>query len=154
MKCTKTVAESSYWLQLPYWYSVPLIVASALLHWLISQSIFLARISVFDYLGQATEGGDFSEVGYSCTPILCAILLGTMMLLVALGSGCRKLASHIPLASSCSVAISAACHRPQWDEDAAFLPVQWGEVYGEGDHEVGHCCFTSEAVKELTPGRM
>lgn len=58
------------------------------------------------------------------------------------------------MARSCSVALAAAAHRPKDDVDAAFLPVQWGEVRGEGTDEVGHCCFTSQEVHDLIPGRM
>ncbi|KAI7544392.1 hypothetical protein KC331_g6837 [Hortaea werneckii] len=145
--------RSSYFLQLPYRYSIPLIVASATLHWLISQSIFLVRVSVYDYEGDY-DGGDHSEVGYSCLPILLTVLLGIVMLLAAVGSGFRKFASHIPVAGSCSVAIAAAAHRPKSDVDAAVLPVQWGEVNSEGTDEIGHCCFTSEKVHDLIEGRM
>ncbi|RMY19582.1 hypothetical protein D0866_12777 [Hortaea werneckii] len=144
---------SSYFLQLPYKYSIPLIVASATLHWLISQGIFLVRVSVYDFSGNY-DGGNQSELGYSCLPILLAILLGTAMLLVAIGSGFRKFASHIPVAGSCSVALAAAAHRPKSDVDAAFLPVQWGDVNSEGTDEIGHCCFTSEEVHDLIEGRM
>ena len=144
---------SSYFLQLPYRYSIPLIVASATLHWLISQSIFLVRVSVYDYQGDY-DGRDHSEVGYSCLPILLTVLLGISMLLVAVGSGFRKFASHIPVAGSCSVAIAAAAHQPKSDVDAAVLPVQWGEVNSEGTDEIGHCCFTSEEVHDLIEGRM
>lgn len=76
------------------------------------------------------------------------------MLLAAVGSGFRKSASHIPVAGSCSVALAAAAHRPKSDIDAAFLPVQWGEVNSEGTDEVGHCCFTSKEVRDLMEGRM
>ncbi|GAB1731132.1 hypothetical protein NU195Hw_g3572t1 [Hortaea werneckii] len=145
--------RSTYYLQLPFRYAAPLLIASTTLHWLISQSIFLARISTSDYKGRSTSGGDFSEVGYSCLPILLAILLGTAMLIAAFACGFRKFASHIPVAGSCSVALAAAAHRPKDDIDAAFLPVQWGEVRSEGTDEVGHCCFTSQEVHDLTPGR-
>lgn len=144
---------STYYLQLPYTYSIPLLVASASLHWFISESIFLARISTYNN-GQNTEGDDFSEVGYSCLPILCVILLGTVMLLTALAFGNRKFASHMPVAGSCSVALAAAAHKPKHDEDAAYLPIKWGEVHSEGNDEIGHCCFTSEEVQDLIPGRM
>ncbi|KAI6820880.1 hypothetical protein KC332_g9447 [Hortaea werneckii] len=145
--------RSTYYLQLPFRYAAPLLIASTTLHWLISQSIFLARISTSDYKGQSSSGSDFSEVGFSCLPVLLTILLGTMMLLAALGCGFRKFASHIPVAGSCSVALAAAAHRPKDDVDAAFLPVQWGEVRSEGTDEVGHCCFTSQEVHDLMPGR-
>jgi len=40
--------RSTYFLQLPYAFSVPLLIASIILHWFISQSIFLARIAIYD----------------------------------------------------------------------------------------------------------
>ncbi|RMY63560.1 hypothetical protein D0864_12597 [Hortaea werneckii] len=145
--------RSTYYLQLPFRYGAPLLVASATLHWLISQSLFLARISSTDYKGQNDGSEDRSEVGYSCLPILLAMCLGAVMVVAALGCGFRKFASHIPVAGSCSVALAAAAHRPKDDVDAAFLPVQWGEVRSEGTDEVGHCCFTRQEVHDLTPGR-
>ncbi len=146
---------TTYYLQLPYTYSLPLLVTSGTLHWLISQSIFLARISIYND-GVNSDQDDYSEVGYSCTPILCVVLLGTAMLVFALGMGCRKFASSMPVAGSCSVALAAACHPPKRDEDASFLPVRWGEVAdasGEED-EVRHCSFTSGEVQAMTPGRL
>jgi hypothetical protein len=35
--------RSSYYLQLPYWYVLPLMVTSGLLHWITSLSLFLVR---------------------------------------------------------------------------------------------------------------
>lgn len=145
--------RSTYYLQLPLRFSGPLIVVSATLHWVISQSIFLARID------QYTDGvddpeGDVSQVGYSCPAILTAILIGVLLSAVAIGMGFQRFKSQMPVVSSCSVAIAAACHRPKDDLDAAYLPVQWGEVQGIEMDETGHCCFTSQAVEPLIPGKM
>ncbi|KAF7198361.1 hypothetical protein HII31_00100 [Pseudocercospora fuligena] len=145
--------RSTYYLQLPLRYSAPLLIISATLHWMISQSIFLARINTY-YDGKPTETDDISSVGYSCPPILVAMLIGIVLLFVALAMGFRKFRSPIPIASSCSVAIAAACHRPNDDPDAAYLPVQWGEVEAEGSDETGHCSFTSGPVEPLVNGRM
>ena len=54
----------------------------------------------------------------------------------------RRLPSGMPLVSTCSVAISAACHRPVEDVDAHLLPVQWGVVTAD-DEKVGRCAFTT-----------
>ena len=43
--------RGTYRLQLPYRYGIPLLIGSGLLHWLVSQSIFLARVDVFDSIG-------------------------------------------------------------------------------------------------------
>lgn len=69
----------------------------------------------------------------------------------------------MPLAGSCSTAISAACHPPKDEADTAVLgPVMWGEtvvpsawVMDHFDRDVerkGHCSFISlgTTVPELT----
>ncbi|KAK5703240.1 hypothetical protein LTR97_004189 [Elasticomyces elasticus] len=145
--------KSTYFLSLPYTYALPLLIASATLHWLVSQSLFLARISIWNN-GVESEGDSLSTVGFSCTPIVVIIVLGSCMLLAAIGTGCRSFASSgIPVAGSCSVAISAACHRPKDDVNAGVLEVKWGEIHGEGTSEVGHCAFTTEEVQDLVFGR-
>ncbi|KAK5754060.1 hypothetical protein LTS12_015814 [Elasticomyces elasticus] len=145
--------KSTYFLSLPYTYAIPLLIASATLNWLVSQSLFLARISIWSN-GVESEGDSLSTVGFSCTPIVVIIVLGSCMLLAAIGTGCRSFASSsIPVAGSYSVAISAACHRPKDDVNAGVLEVKWGEIHGEGTSEVGHCTFTTEEVQDLVFGR-
>ncbi|KAK5157013.1 hypothetical protein LTS14_004530 [Recurvomyces mirabilis] len=138
--------RSKYFLHLPYTYSIPLIAISTLLHWLVSQSLFLVRVTT----GSQGEDYRISSLGFSCSPILATIIVGSVLVLGAIGFGCRKLASSMPLASSCSVAISAACHPPGEDTDAALLQLSWGEV-GEANTELGHCSFTSEETRSPRP---
>lgn len=146
--------RSSFRLQLPYGYSVPLLIAMATLHWLVSQSLFLARVDVFKD-GVELPSSDITTCGYSAAPLLGCVVLGSVMLLLALVMGFRRFKSAMPVASSCSVAIAAACHRPAEDRDAAVLPVKWGEVQkSEDGREVGHCCFSSFDVQDLTVNRM
>lgn len=60
----------------------------------------------------------------------------------------------MPMASTCSAAISAACHPPPGDIEAYLLPVEWGEVSWDEVNQVGHCSFTTlEDVKRPTEGR-
>ena len=57
--------------------------------------------------------------------------------------GLRKYPAGVPFISTCSAAISAACHQPLPDDKNAYMfPVQWGEV-NEDKLGVGHCCFTT-----------
>ena len=56
----------------------------------------------------------------------------------------------MPLAGSCSAAISAACHPPEGDEFASSKAVMFGEIASE-DHcsassSMGRCSFTSFEV--------
>lgn len=58
----------------------------------------------------------------------------------------------MPLASTCSAAISAACHPSPDDIDAAVLPVQWGVVSTKDG--IGHCSFSSKLVAPPIPGQI
>lgn len=144
--------RSTYWLQLPYIYGIPLIIVSGTMHWLISQSIFLACVTVYS---SDTENVDesLSAVGFSPAPIMTVLVLGSAMLITAIGMGFRKLEGCTPVAASCSVALAAAAHRVDDDTDAAFVPVMWGEAASTKDADVGHCGFTSLAITALVPGR-
>ena len=146
----KGTQRSTYRLQLPYRYGVPLLTASATLHWLVSQSLFLVNM-----IGYRTKGQELmltiSTIGYSCIAIITVIFLGAMMILIEVLNGFR-VHRGMPLAGSCSAAISAACHRPEEDVDAATKPVMWGVVSSENG--VGHCCFTSFEVSQPVPGEL
>ena len=139
--------RSTYWLQLPYTYSIPLLIMSSLLHWIVSQTLFFVRIKEV-----GTEKVIVS-CGYSPIAIITVIPIGVILLLVVVLIGFRRYEKGIPLAGSSSAAISAACHPPEEDVDASLLPVMWGEVKTE-DSAVGHCCFTSFAVSTPVEGNM
>lgn len=94
-----------------------------------------------------------TKLGFSCFPILLVVLIGIALLLLALALGRRKLHGHMPVGASCSMVISAACHPPETDVDAAFLHISRGEVRREEVHDgVGHCSFTSERTWPLFYG--
>ena len=144
--------RSTYRLQLPYKYGVPLLLLSGTLHWLVSQSLFLARVSVFTSDGVEDTENSISSIGYSNIAIITVIALGTVVVFLGILTGFRRYPPGIPLAGSCSAAISAACHRPEGDTDAAQKPLMWGAVETEGS--IGHCCFTSIEVEKPVVGRL
>ena len=164
--CPVGKQRSTYWLQLPYRYGVPLLVMAVALHWLVSQSLFLVRVAVTYQPGQLepyqqsdrsnykwqNDGYLISSCGYSPIAIITVIPVGALLLLAVIATGFRKYRKGIPLAGSCSAAISAACHRPEEDVDAALLPVLWGAVSTEGP--IGHCCFTSFEVSPPVEGKL
>jgi hypothetical protein len=120
--------RSTYWLQLPYAYAICLVAAMAVLHWLISQSIFLANIVWFlakdVHIGAGAS--DITGCGYSAIAIIFSIILGSLMVVVLMLLGSRRFDNTVPLASSCSVAIAAACHPPPQDVNASLFHVRWG----------------------------
>lgn len=152
--------RSTYWLQLPYCYSVPLLAASATLHWLVSQSIFLAQVTALGEDGQELPSQSISTCGYSNIGLVLMIGLGSLLLLAVLSLGLTKFNSNMPIAGSCSAAISAACHSPENDVDVALKEIQWGAVKDgamkmetEGE-DVDHCCLTSIAVTKPLEGEV
>ncbi|PVH88666.1 hypothetical protein DL98DRAFT_580231 [Cadophora sp. DSE1049] len=129
--------RSSYYLQLPYTYGMPLIVLSIVLHWLVSQSIFvvLIHISKWTELKQYQGFGymdNLTACGYSPIALFFVVLVSTLALIGGRILGCRRLPGDIPLAGGCSLVISAACH-PGSTKDGfsgvhSTSEVQWGAI--------------------------
>ena len=136
--------RSTYRLQIPYKYGVPLVIVSGILHWLVSLTLFLARVNAYDSDGHKVNEDSLATVGYSPISMITVILLGALLLIFLNLIGFRRYQDGLPLAGTCSAAISAACHRPEDDIHAASKPVMWGAV--DRDDNVGHCCFTSQAI--------
>ncbi|PUU75533.1 hypothetical protein B9Z19DRAFT_1053764 [Tuber borchii] len=136
--------RSTYWLQIPYTYAIPLMTLGGLLHWLTSQSIFLARVDISDPFGRNSLDS-ISTVGYSCIAIIFVLVLAILALLTAAGMGYKKLSAEITNAGSCSAAISAACHASGADsEEMVGKKVRWGDVGIVPDTGVRHLTFSSE----------
>ncbi|KAJ5375433.1 hypothetical protein N7517_007439 [Penicillium concentricum] len=151
--------RSTYWLSIPYRYSVPVLLLYMTLHWTISQSIFYLEIVTYTALDQKLWST--SSLGYSSTFILFSTLVGVVMMLTLCILRLRRLKSNAPLAASCSAAISAACHPPTHENlDAAIRgKLKWGQttslpvesINSEGDEPgKGHCSFTSSGTVEPT----
>ena len=131
-------------------------MGSSMLHWFVSQSIFLARINVI-YSGVEVPGIGLSTCGYSPMAMIFVIFLGSVIVLLGMCFGFRKSKGVMPLAGSCSAAISAACHPSETDLNASMKRVMWGVVAEdcfqyEGE-SVGHCSFTSSTVEAPVVGK-
>lgn len=65
--------RSAYFLQLPYRHSVPLMLASGALHWLVSQSIYLVYVEAGGpELGESVDVGGY-QAGGVCQWALCVL---------------------------------------------------------------------------------
>ncbi|KAF7511429.1 hypothetical protein GJ744_004618 [Endocarpon pusillum] len=151
--------RETYWLQLPWKFSLPLLACSTVLHWLVSQSIFLINLRIFqpnnellreptDVFPGVSSSGVITACGYSPLAIVCAVSVGTLMLLALLVLSSQKLKPGIPIVGSNSFTISAACHPPKEDEDVAFKHLMWGAVSHQEGNLPGHCCLTSLDVEK------
>ena len=137
--------RSSYFLSLPYRFAVPLMIASATFHWFISQSVFVMQSNGMAYGSSSFyrySAYDSSLVGYSNIGMIYSLALGSLMIIALVTLGlCKRYRPRdlgkqetrgqsytMPLVSTCSAAISAACHGPERDSDAHLLPVKWGFI--------------------------
>ena len=136
--------RSTYWLQMPYTYAIPLMTLSGLLHWLTSQSIFFARVEVSDAFGRETFVA-ISSVGYSCIAIIFVLGLCILALLAAAGMGFKRFSAEITTVGCCSAAISAACHTLGVDsKEIVGKKLRWGDVGHVPNLGVRHLTFSSE----------
>jgi hypothetical protein len=135
--------RSSYTLQLPKRWALPIMSCSALLHWLVSQSLFLVSIRFdegFDPVNRAQMAAgssnlyvneyssdtvmDYITCGYSPSAMLCTISLSIAMCVFAIVVSRRSFKSlEMPVVGSCSAAISAACHLPAPPEALPIRPL-------------------------------
>lgn len=148
------IQRSSYFLSLPYRFAVPLIIVSGALQWLISQSVFVVQTIGMAYGDSFYRYPvyDSSMIGYSNIGTIYCLIIGSVMVVALVMLGLcnsyrpRKYNEErkphaqsytMPLVSTCSAAISAACHRPDDDSESHLLPVRWGFVCGD------YWCFTT-----------
>lgn len=145
--------KSSFFLSLPYRYSLPLLLCSILLHWLLSQSLFVIQTRGFYYSGEEDIDSGFtrapslhaSVLGYSAIGLVLSLVLLSLLFVVLIFLGLHSLPNRslhglireldediirMPLASTCSAAISAECCGHDGDEDIHTSAIQWVEVKG------------------------
>lgn len=134
-------------LQLPYRFSIPLVACSVLVHWLISQSLFLIAV-------ETEDSGDWSflKLGYSPIAIVFVLIVSCLLVVAIIVVGLFRLPSAMPVVGSCSLAIAAACHHYEGKEQPidATRPVKWGVTWRGtvDDVTMGHCGFSASEVHE------
>jgi hypothetical protein len=143
--------RSTYFLSLPYHYVVPFLTISITTHWVLSQSLFLVAIDVFDEDGNLDNAQSILTCGFSCIALIFLIGIGWLIFIAGVGLGLRKYKGGMPLAGSCSAALSAACHPPLDEAEVALVPVKWGVV---GIYRgIGHCALSGRYVSPPIPQR-
>lgn len=131
-------------LGIPVYYGVALLVLQTLLHWLISESIFVVQVTVFGPDGKINAADHLSNCGYSPIAIIFTVVAAVIMMLSAVGFGlCKSPEGGPPIASTCSAAISAACHPGPTHEAMTYEEIRWGTT-GPVWNGVGHCSVVSE----------
>ncbi|KAI2770771.1 hypothetical protein F4815DRAFT_496933 [Daldinia loculata] len=111
---------STYRLQLPYKYSIPLIATSIFLHWLLSNTIYLF-ISIGGYFSTdmflsgieadpSLPPNTAIALGYSGYSLLVMLVVSCFLILLPAILSIKKLPSNMVIIGSNSLALSAACH--------------------------------------------
>ncbi|KAK8097762.1 uncharacterized protein PG998_013248 [Apiospora kogelbergensis] len=149
--------RSSYFLTLPFKYSGTLLVFNGILHWLISQALFLVRTSVFKSGPNATRLSQFDTSGRGYSPLASILALGVAVLLILLlvfNSVIRRY-KDVPLDMQrvChnSRVLETLCRRPTDDRDAYLFPIGIGMVMDERSVHAGCVALTLEPPSVLQP---
>jgi hypothetical protein len=140
--------RSTYFLQLPYKWAIPLIVVSTTLHWVLSQTFFLIRVDYFPVDSkEADSGRSESACGISFASLaafcgICALLCGLIAYLSR-----PSLIPGLPQVENCSLMISAACHPAPDEIEPHLRRVQWGVISRRTTD--GHllCSLSSKPVR-------
>ncbi|KAJ4258087.1 hypothetical protein NW762_008227 [Fusarium torreyae] len=103
--------NSTYRLQLPYRFSIPLIIVSIVLHWLYSNCIYVSNYESYDasypYAREVTVSLQFSSKA-----ILIGLLVSICVAITPIFLAFVKLPGVMVIAGANSAVISAACHYP------------------------------------------
>ena len=143
--------RGTYFLSLPLRRAIPLTAVSCLLHWLLSQAIFLVRLDIRDSSGNIVASESKSTCCYSLLSFAVFVVVFLLLQLTVLAFVLRRIRPRMPPAACCSLVISAACHASRDEGDLHLQPVQWGVVPAEFG-SVGHCTFSSELVMPVRSG--
>ena len=139
--------HSSHFLSLPWDYAVPQLVMFTLLHWLVSQSVFLVQTTGFGAGPNAPRlpGADASRIGWSPSGIVGTTMCGVVLVVGLVLNSFRRFSGvprDVPRMATESSALAACCQRLPDDDDAFLYPVTLG-IVSEGGRGMDRLTFTS-----------
>ena len=143
--------RSSYFLTLPYKFSIPLLILSGTIHWILSQAIFLVQIKAIRPDGVKDDNSSLTCLGYSELAIIVALVLGFIMILAPALLGWIRYNPGAPVVESSSLAISAACHHDGEQTIESQQLLKYGVMAGSENKRVG---LSSGSVSALVPGQI
>lgn len=161
----QTQQRSTYFLSLPYKWSIPTSITVTIIHWLVSQGLLFLQFDVH------TSGWEEPSTVHTTSYIFLAkatvwfvivpVLLASLIALFCLGVF-KKYAPHMPLAGCCSASIAAACQpsclgcdasesNRSFPSDLAEKKLKWGVVESPEQSEfgIGHATFSADDVPPL-----
>ena len=145
--------RTTYRLSMPYRHIIPQTVAWATLHFLLSETLTSSFTNVRDALGRETNTY-ISTMQWMPGTSLLAILLYAVMNVALLSAVVRKYRDSMPLASTCSAAISAACHPLEANGVATHETdaLRYGHNRGMTEKGAYRAAFSAADVRPLLVG--
>ncbi|KAL4884465.1 hypothetical protein BJY04DRAFT_215432 [Aspergillus karnatakaensis] len=140
--------RSTYYLSIPWRYGLPMLAVSATLHWLLSLTFFLVLIDSRNSRQEITYSASVGQAGFSLFGLFLTLVIGAVALMVFCFLALKPLRGSMPLAGSCSAAISSACHPPEDDTDASLKAVMWGKVVEDPLSDRGALEFSRQVLVE------
>jgi hypothetical protein len=136
--------RGSWLLSAPLGYGIGLLAVHTMLHWFVSQSIFVVQMVIYNKDGSPdTAVPVLSNCGYSPIAIICSVVAALILFISAIIMMFRRFpAGAPPVASTCSAAISAACHPIARSNGLVYQGLMWG-VNGGFGNGVEHCSLAS-----------
>lgn len=160
--------RSTYWLSLPYRYSVPFIALLLLIHFVLSQSVFIGRSQTFDSTGANTGqgiNGVISAIYFSQKYSLATLALGFVLIVHQFMATRRGFDNRVPCHGNNSALISGMCHLndpyrlgKEYSKaklrEAAAGSLMWGVTREaiesdrtNGSKDIpGHCSFSPDVI--------
>ena len=145
--------RSSYFLSLTWRYAIPQIIAFMLLHWLVSQSIFIVLTSAWTIAPEPAPlpNENATRLGFSCAGIFLVLIVATALVLGLVVNSVReyrcKVPDFFPRMATNGTAIDAVCRPARDDYDAYLFLVRLGVVAHGPDYlgdRKGRITFSSD----------
>ncbi|KAB5540581.1 hypothetical protein GE09DRAFT_260589 [Coniochaeta sp. 2T2.1] len=145
--------RSTYRLQLPYRWSIPLLVVSILLHWLYSNCIYVGIYEGYAW-DQPLNPVTIRSLQYSTVAILISLCISLSVAAAPIALAMFRLPGRMVLAKNSSATISAACHcipaassdDTSYKHDVPLLPVKAGMQTTVSDE--------AELLREMATGKL
>lgn len=151
--------SSTYFLQLPYRYSGPLLIISILLHWILSGCIYLLVMKGSYFVGSSKPEGPFDSataLGYSTKSLFTMMTLSITLAFVPPLFGWLSLPRNTVVVGSNSLAIAAACQvsplvgQSGEQPRARNSPSEYMASHPEDEIELSHLVVPSPSLLALS----
>jgi hypothetical protein len=121
-------------------------------YWLVSESFFLVSLRAFRGTEIQSQDSLFG-IGYSALSIALAALICFVLIAILAFKSLQRFKVAMPMAGSCIVVISAACHKVEREENPHMKKVLLGVVKDDAAGVSSQFAFTLKLLKPPVPGK-